>query len=300
MIERLESRRLLAVNTSFSEGVLIVTGDAEANHVSIFRNPENNTLNVRSAGAIIRSLPYAHVQSIRVALHGGNDLLETAQNVERPMTISGGDGDDKLFGGGGRDLIEGGAGNDHLNGGRGNDILRGGDGNDFLVGGPGSDDIGGGGGTDTVSYADSPAGVIVTLHDNLANDGMPATTSHPAEGDNARGDIERIIGSRFNDRLSGTEHANTIGGGDGNDVIFGLGGNDRLEGGNGNDELHGGPGNDSLHGGHGHDKLFGGAGDDWLFARDSTRDTVDGGEGHDRAQYDPALDILNSIEGTIA
>jgi hypothetical protein len=42
--------------------------------------------------------------------------------------------------------------------------------------------------------------------------------------------------------------------------------------------------------------MFGRAGPDTLRARDGIRDRLRGGDGHDRARIDPALDRLNSIE----
>ena len=65
--------------------------------------------------------------------------------------------------------------------------------------------------------------------------------------------IENIVGSAFNDTLTGTATANVMGGGAGNDSLTGLGGNDNLNGGAGNDNLNGGAGNDALDGGIGID-----------------------------------------------
>lgn len=294
MFEPLESRRLLAVTVDFTGGILTVTGDAEANRVGIARNLDLGTLFVRSGDAILRSVPYADVTSIRVNLLGGNDRLETQQAVTKPMSISGGEGNDYLVGGGGRDLLEGGPGNDVLRSGGGNDGLNGGDGNDALDGGRGADNLNGGGGVDLLTYAERLVGVVVTLHDNLANDGQPATLGHLAEGDNAHSDIENLHGGRGNDRLSGTDGPNRINGGTGNDAINGSGGNDLLEGGYGNDVISGGGGNDRLFGGPGGDRLLGGEGDDYVHGRDGVRDFLDGGAGNDHGlidQFDEAINI---------
>src|SRR5690349_19329272 len=218
LVDQLENRRLLAVTASPAD-----------NHVAIGRNTTNNTLVVRSGDATIKTVNYNDVTSINVSLLGGNDTLLIAPNVVKPTTISGGDGNDLLTGGGGKDVINGNGGNDQLRGGPGADSLNGGDGNDLLIGGPGGDVMSGGGGVDTVSHADSPHHVVVTLGDNLANDGIPGiaatstTPAVPAEGDNAKSDIENIVGSRFSDRLVGSDGINGISGGDGNDSIFGNG-----------------------------------------------------------------------------
>jgi RTX calcium-binding nonapeptide repeat (4 copies) len=68
---------------------------------------------------------------LTVTLAGGNDRLYT-ENVEVPMAISGGAGNDDLYGGGGADHIAGGAGSDEIGGGLGADTLDGGDGDDAV------------------------------------------------------------------------------------------------------------------------------------------------------------------------
>lgn len=56
--------------------------------------------------------------------------------------------------------------------------------------------------------------------------------------------IEGIIGSSFNDTLTGSNSDNSLIGGLGNDTLNGLSGNDSLVGGEGNDTLTGGGGAD--------------------------------------------------------
>src|SRR5438128_9085691 len=107
LVEQLENRRLLAVTATFTNHVLTVTGDASDNHVAILRNTTNNTLVVRSGDATIKTVSYGEVNAISVSLLGGNDTLLVAPNVEKPSTLSGGDGNDALNGGGGKDVING-------------------------------------------------------------------------------------------------------------------------------------------------------------------------------------------------
>ena len=110
-------------------------------------------------------------------------------------------------------------------------------------------------------------------------------------------DVERLIGSRGNDRIIANDNANTISGGQGNDYIEARGGDDIVEGGDGNDEIHGGAGNDKLYGGGGNDKLFGEDGNDWLYAKDGQADIVNGGGGtEDHAQRDEGLDTVTGVE----
>ncbi|MGC6412497.1 MAG: calcium-binding protein, partial [Candidatus Puniceispirillaceae bacterium] len=86
--------------------------------------------------------------------------------------------------------------------------------------------------------------------------------------------IENLIGSAFNDTLTGTDLAN---------LIEGRNGNDMINGGKGNDDLRGGGGNDTLTAGEGADILSGGAGADTLKAGDPSkgRDILTGGAGND-------------------
>lgn len=85
--------------------------------------------------------------------------------------------------------------------------------------------------------------------------------------------IENVIGTNFNDVLTGNSGDNrlfglnghdTLNGGSGNDQLSGWSGNDLLIGGAGNDTLTGGDGIDTLTGGDGNDRLIGGAGADSL------------------------------------
>ena len=125
------------------------------------------------------------------------------------------------------------------------DQLFGGNGNDVLLGGDGADVLDGGNGMDTASYADATAGVTVDL---TAGTGL----GNAAAGDVLRG-IEALIGSDFDDSLTGSGWANTLQGRVGNDALSGMGGFDTLLGSDGDDRLNGGGGSDSLTGGSGRD-----------------------------------------------
>jgi len=122
--------------------------------------------------------------------------------------IKGLDGNDSLTGSSGNDLIQGDAGNDTLIGGSGNDTLIGGMGNDSLVGGLGMD---------TASYTTATAAVTVNLTTGLATGGA---------GSDTLSGIENIIGSGFNDTLTGDAGSNALNGGAGNDTLTGGAGID--------------------------------------------------------------------------
>lgn len=213
----------------------------------------------------------------------------------RDNRLAGGPGADTLYGGpgGGADILAGEAGDDRLYGGLGADSLEGGPGNDTLSGGAHGDRLAGGPGADLASWAGSPAGVTVDLHnataagghaegdiftslepfDYTAPDGISRTGQLP--------DVEHLLGSVYDDALSGDARANRLNGGAGNDRLAGREGADELQGNAGDDELQGGADNDTLSGGSGADHLDGGAGDDLLI----------GGSGADRLAGGPGLDI---------
>ncbi|MGB2831422.1 MAG: calcium-binding protein [Methylotenera sp.] len=135
--------------------------------------------------------------------------------------------------------ITGSAFNDTLIGDGLVNILDGGAGNDTLIGGASGDQLIGGLGVDTVSYASSAGAVTANLTTNV-------NTGSDANGDTFSG-VESLIGSAFNDTLTG----------DGNDNL--------LDGGAGNDTLSGGAGNDTFIMTLGHDTAQGGLGTDKFF-----------------------------------
>lgn len=228
----------------------------------------------------------------------GNDTLRGDAGRD---TIDGGDGNDSLVGGADNDRLTDGlganklfgeAGNDTLTGGAGADSLDGGDGDDSLVGGAGADTLAGGLGVDTLSYATATAAVNVNLKTSTG-------AGSDAAGDKPSG-IEELIGSAYNDTLTGGAAAETIDGGNGNNIVNGDAGADSLEGGSGLDSMNGGAGNDTLDGGSGNDSLRGGAdadeidggsGNDLLFG-DAGADTLEGGSGADTMNGGTEADIF--------
>ena len=120
----------------------------------------------------------------------------------------------------------------------GNDFLFGLDGDDVLIGGAGGDYHDGGFGFDYASYEGGVGGVFASLSTPGRNTGDAAGDSYWS--------IEGLIGTSFDDQLSGNLGANTLHGGGGDDALAGLGGNDRLDGGTGDDMMAGGWGNDTF------------------------------------------------------
>ncbi|MGE5199524.1 MAG: hypothetical protein ACM3H9_07770 [Rhodospirillaceae bacterium] len=202
---------------------------------------------------------------------GGDDVLLAGGGADR---VNGGPGFDIVFGEAGDDALHGGAGEDvvaflgapsgevvslasgRAAGGDGRDTLSGfedvwgsndgdrliGDGRDNGFVGYGGDDtfIGGGGANDGVSY-DATGGVVANLTGGTARHYEdPAHTISP--GFDHLSGIESLIGSPFEDVLTGSDVRNGLDGGAGGDQIFGRGGQDIITGGPGNDQISGGSG----------------------------------------------------------
>ena len=203
-------------------------------------------------------------------------------------SLKGGKGGDTILGRAGADIINGGKGADTLSGGRGNDTLSyggsgqgvtvnlatntvsggqadgdtiqgfeniagtiavdtltGDAGNNLIRGGGSGDILDGGLGFDTLNYRGSDAFVSVNL------------ATGAATGGHAQGDMfmnfDAVIGSKFDDVLTGNDAAN---------VLRGSAGNDIIDGGLGDDTLVGNAGNDTFMFNAGNDRIKGGTGDD--------------------------------------
>uniref|UniRef100_UPI00137A9221 calcium-binding protein n=1 Tax=Pseudomonas ovata TaxID=1839709 RepID=UPI00137A9221 len=169
-----------------------------------------------------------------------------------------------------------------------NDTLSGSRLVDIFVGGAGADSIDGREGLDSAWYITSTAGVTVNLQTQV-------NTGGDAAGD-VLTNIERVVGSHFNDTLTGDAATNYLEGGLGNDVIRGGDGNDYLYGGLTSQigpftlaGVNNGPQADVIYGGNGNDtivtaaddrgsKVYGEAGGDVITVASGT---ADGGEGND-------------------
>lgn len=283
----------------------------------------------------------------------GPNFLNAGRGNDR---IEGRGGNDDLRGGIGNDFIIGGDGNDRLDGGEdvdtvsyedqggfiivdltaeaafngvfaervfrfenaigtaGNDSLFGNGADNVLDGGAdGADYIFGAGGTDTASWASNVRSVIIDLEVGAAFDGVHLDTFI---------DIERVIGSRFNDTIFGAiNRPNHVDGGPGGaDVLYGGALRDTLtyasstvgvivdlsvgqsfdgtnadtffnfevfEGSNFDDQMFGSVNGDEIFGLDGADYIFGGLGADRLF----------GGAGNDLIIPDGGPDFIDGGPG---
>jgi Ca2+-binding RTX toxin-like protein len=181
---------------------------------------------------------------------GGADLLKY-ETASAAVTVSlattapqdtGGDGTDSVQG---FEKLLGSVYDDRLTGGAAADTINGFQGNDTIDPGPGSaaDTIDGGGfvgiDVDTLTYEQASAAVSVDLSAG------PTQSTGGAGDDNVTG-IQNLVGSPFDDRLTGDGVRNVLDGGAGGDVLAGGGGDDQLVGGTGGDTVNGEGGLDDL------------------------------------------------------
>lgn len=161
--------------------------------------------------------------------------IVTGTNASDPE-LEGTDLADQIFGLGGNDILIGLGGDD---------VLEGGAGGDLLFGSPGFD---------YASYRGSDRSVRIDLQ-NFEHIG-----GH-ADNDNLFS-IEGVIGSAFQDSITGDDGRNILRGEAGDDGLSGGADDDTLQGGNGSDFLNGGVGNDLVDGGNDNDFLIGSGGND--------------------------------------
>jgi Ca2+-binding RTX toxin-like protein len=236
---------------------------------------------------------------------GGSDHLvgTPARDV-----IVGRAGDDVIEGRGGADLICGGGDADELRGGAGDDALRGGADRsgadvtgtflvgDILLGGAGDDLLAGGYDDrsvqtrrrpDTVSWADSPRGVVVDLTGGTAS-GFGADMIQPETRLRVQGSpfADQITGSPGPDVIAGEEGDDLISAGDGADQVFTERATLRVGTVGDADLVNAGPGPDLVSSQAGQDRVRGGEGDDFLEAYSPAPTSVLAGAGDDYVAQD--------------
>ena len=196
--------------------------------------------------------------SAGTATGDGNDTLINIHNV------IGSSHNDVITGDGNDNIIAGGAGNDSIDGGGGTntidynydpagvtvdlsmgtatdgwsgsdtfsniqnvigsahaDTLTGDSNDNIIAGGAGNDVIDGGGGTNTVDYSHDIAGVTVDLSMGTATDGW--------SGSDTLSNIQNVIGSAYDDTITGDSNNNIIAGGAGDDLIDGGSGTNTVD-----------------------------------------------------------------------
>lgn len=163
---------------------------------------------------------------------GGNDTLNGGFGDDRLYGGDGNDnlngsfGNDTLYGGNNDDTLSGSFDNDYLSGEAGNDSLSGSFDDDTLIGGAGDDTLNGGSDTDTANYSYSfPVGItLITNWDINLNTGTAVFDNilpGVLETDTLIS-IENVVGSGWNDVITGSAGSNIIQGGNGNDTLITL------------------------------------------------------------------------------
>ena len=168
---------------------------------------------------------------------GGSDLLEGGSGVD---IMAGGNGNDRYSGGDDLDLATflaspspvvvdlgwgsaDGEGSDELTGVEAvhgsdfDDTLYGDDSMNAFFGGPGSDTLDGGGSDDFVAYSLEAQGMQIDIDQGFATEGTEVDGLYS---------IENVLGTPFDDAISGDATANFLSGEEGDDIVSGGGGGD--------------------------------------------------------------------------
>ena len=210
-------------------GADTLTGKGGNDTVGYTESSEGITVRLHSlylSGGDAEGDEFGEIVSFSYQDAGGITLTVSLPDIE---SISGSSHDDVLAGDARDNQLNGGSGNDALYGGPGNDRLVGDNGDDLLVGGEGADELNGGPGgvnheleglsrfyyvgKDTASYEYSDASVSINLLEAVAWGGH-------AEGDILIA-IEGLIGSAYDDTLTGDDQHNYLKGGPGADTLTG-------------------------------------------------------------------------------
>ncbi len=270
--EQLESRRLMAGDITFDNGVVLINGDTHDDRVEVrfqgnevqvdlwakrdngtedhhdLRRDIFNVTDIAFWGVdgddrmsiFVDALDTGvDVSQVHLDMIGGdgNDTFTNAQNAAIGSQVYGGSGADEMIGGMGFDVFYGEAGNDVLTGYEGNDLLTGGSGNDtYVFGSSAHFNLG----LDTI--VDSSG--IDTFDFTNFHRGVSIDLANPNQQTVAVASlfvnfgtsvVENVNGSAYMDTIRGNAAANVLKGGSDWDTLEGRGGNDSLQGGSGKD-----------------------------------------------------------------
>lgn len=260
-VEALEPRNLFAVDVTFSSGLLTILGDSLNNRIEVGFVEVSGTkyLIVECDDVVVLDgtagpgIQTSATLSITVSLGDGNDEIDLAAvttangfaGLGGAILLDGGAGNDTLQGSAFADMVDGGAGDDLVVGWAGNDTMLGGLGGDIILGNDGDDSLEGGSGNDVYWYGGTAQGNdrivedtgadfdLVTFGDyesGVALD-LGLTNQQAVGGDTAvtvvnEGSLDGVIGSAFDDTLSGGASSEYLIGGAGDDLLAGGAGAD--------------------------------------------------------------------------
>jgi Ca2+-binding RTX toxin-like protein len=238
---------------------LVLEGTGRADHIRLLAGRDGALADLDGDGrADVALSPGARAPSTIVIDAGpGNDVID-GRLATSQLIIDGGPGDDEIIGGAGSDTLIGGPGNDVIQGvavAASCTVTFDANGNVSVVATGG----------DTVDYSGSTGPVTVDLDPGEKH---PGVATGP-EGTDVLQNVEHVIGSPFNDTISGDNAGNALRGGGGDDTIAGDAGNDCELGGDGNDTFDENEGTSTGQGGTGTNN-----GADWLFGNAGADDTV--------------------------
>jgi len=176
---------------------------------------------------------------ITVSLQGASQttvLLSTSDNdtIAGVENVIGSFGDDTLIGDAQNNTLEGRGGNDTLDGGSGADTLLGGSGTDQIIASEGADITDGGADVDTVDFSALAAGQSINVE---LNESADATVTIAGGTDQTIRNVENLIGTGENDRITGDAQENNLQTLAGDDVLGASQGSDTLDGGAGSDTV---------------------------------------------------------------
>ena len=323
------------------------TGSDEAVHINL---ADGTISGGHAAGDI-----YINIHNVTGSSHDdlltGNDNNNRLGGGAGADTLRGGAGFDTLEGGAGADILDGGSGDydyasyassdegvtvnlengtnsgghasgdelsnienltgsahaDRLTGDENGNNIHGGAGNDILDGGAGGDRLDGDEGADTVTYHRSSQAVSVNLLTGQVSGGF-AAYDHLLN-------IENLIGTDYNDSLTGNAERNTFEGGAGSDILNGGDGEDMLIYISSDEGVTVDLQNNTVSGGHAdgdvishfehvtgsaHNDSLTGNGEDNFLKGGAGADFLDGGDGTDTTSYtDSDAAIFAYLDGTI-
>jgi Ca2+-binding RTX toxin-like protein len=164
-----------------------------------------------------------------VAAGAPADIVPTC--LGEKATIVGTEGDDLLAGTSKDDVIVALGGNDVMNAHDGDDLVCGGDGNDRIDAGDGFfDGIDGGAGDDWIDGGDTA--IAIAIYKDSSGPVVVDLSARTASGDgtDTRANVNSVVGSDYDDVITGDGHMNLLAGEDGTDTIKSGGAGDLVSG----------------------------------------------------------------------
>ncbi len=180
-------------------------------------------IDLDSATAGVQAVHISEIEDVTVNAGTGQDIITLSGALALNdfllpnFFLNGGDDDDVITGSSVGDFIDGGAGNDTIYAGGGDDTINGGTGDDVIYAGTGLNTIvqAGGDGNDIVDLSENSAGVTYTVVSGT----------------------DTVIGTPFNDSITGGPESSTLFGGDGDDILSTGAGGGTVSGGSGDNWL---------------------------------------------------------------